>query len=147
MDDKLNALKDSELKRVQVFVWVWCALLVALPIVAVFAGGLSMFSILPLVMLGVPSAGLLLAAWAVLPRVGRKPLRLGETAAAQERQLKHIRTLAGVQGGIGLAIIATIGLFDPGPLEYDLLTASVFWAATAVVYFVAFWGMARLERE
>lgn len=139
-------LNDLELRVVQISVWIWCALLVVLPIIAALVVEPSTYWILPLILLGVPSAGLLLVTWAVLPRVGKVLWKFGDTAAVQEKQLKHIRTLAGVQGVVGLAFIATIGIFEPGPLEHHVLTASIVWVATASVYFFAFWGLVRMER-
>lgn len=92
-----------------------------------------------------PSAGLLFASYAVLPRDGRKLWRIGDTGAEQRRQLTHIRTLAGVQGSIGIAFIATIGIFHADQLTMHFMITSMIWVASASVYFVAFWAMARME--
>lgn len=144
-----SELKSLERRIVQGSIWGWCGALVAVPIAAAFIACIDkelnphwQFSLL---VLGVPSAGLLLAAFGVLTRDGKILLKLGATGVEQGRQLKHIRTLAGVHGGLGLAFIATIGIFEPGPLEEHLLLFSITWVVFAIVYFIAFWGSARLE--
>lgn len=144
-----SQLKPWERGIVQWSIWLWCGALVAVPIAAAFIAYIDkelrddvVFSLL---VFGVPSLGLLVAAFGVLTRDGKKLLKLGATGVEQERQLKRIRTLAGVHGGLGLALIATIGIFEPGPLAEHLLLFSITWVVFAIVYFFAFWGSARIE--
>lgn len=127
---------------IQGSLWFWCLWLGSIPVLA--AWNAPEHALFPLLLLGVPSVGLLLAAWAVLPRAGWLPWSVGPTGPS-ERQLKHIRSLAAVQGGIGAVVLATIGIFGPGALEQSMMLASVVWVAGAVVYFVAFWGLVLLE--
>lgn len=156
MQHRSNELNEKARVRLQRVLQLWCLALVGTPIIA----GVVAFNavetetgdywLFPLLVLAVPSIGLLVATWGVLPPGGRwwqvrKWWRLATARAEQERQLKHIRTLAGVQGGLGLAFIATIGIFDPGPLELHMLTSTLVWVFPAIVYFVAFWGSARME--
>lgn len=122
---------------IQVCVWLWFLWLVAAPILA--AKDAPEHALFPAVLLGLPSAGLLLVAFGV------RLWSVGEKAHEQERQLGHLRHLAGVQGIIGAAVMATIGIFESGELEMSMFTSSVMWLAGAVIYFVAFWGLVRLE--
>lgn len=137
-------LGDKSRTFIEGAVWLWCLWLVVAPIGAAFDAPED-YWLFPLVLLGLLSVGLLLAASAVLPRVGKCPLRVGTTAQQQEKQLTKIRELAGVQGVIGAALLATFTVFDRGALELSMFISSVMWLAGAAIYFVAFWGMARLE--
>lgn len=137
-------LSKKEHGFVQWSIWAWAASLVG---VTIWAGVIALISAFALMAFAIPTAGLLLAAWAVLPAEGASTFVFKRTAAEQETQLKHLRSLAGVQAGIGLAFIATIGIFDMDELAQQMLTATLVWTTLASVYFVAFWGSARIEAE
>lgn len=138
-----KGLGDGAKRFIQGCLWLWVVMLGVVPFNA--ASTAPEHGLFPLGLLSLLSAGLLLAAWAVLPPVGKWPWSLGKEAAQQERQLKHMRSLAGVQGGIGAALLATIGIFEPDELALSLFTSSAVWGSGAVIYFVAFWGMVLLE--
>lgn len=146
----VTSLTENENQFVQACIYLWCAITAFVPF---YGGYLTMqldemnleVGLLVFAVYFVPSLGVLLAAYGVLERRGILPFLLAKTATEQERQLKQVRSLAGVQGGVGLAIIATIGVFEMDELAAQMLFTGIVWAALASVYFVAFWASARIE--
>lgn len=145
-----SELKAFERRVVEWLVRAWCGALVAVPLVAAFIAyidvDLNDYWWLPLLVLGLPSGGLLLVALGVLSHDRKAWFQLGDTDKEQERQLKHIRSLAGLQALIGAGTITTIiAAFGDGALEQHLILSSVVWLVFAIVYFVAYWGSSRIE--
>lgn len=144
-------LKPWERRIVQWSIWGWCGGLVAVPLAFAFVAYIDKELrdnvVFTLLVFGLPSLGLLVAASGVLKHGKRALFSLRVTEAEQERQLKRISTLAGVHGGLGLAFNATIAIFEQTRLTDHLLLSSLSWVAFAFVYFVAFWGLGRIEAD
>lgn len=153
-ETKRRTLTVREQTWVSGCVYVWCGLLVLVPIISFLTlpskdlGENFLVSLL----FGIPSLGLIAVAGAVAPhstRGGKNiplPWKFRDTAKDQFRQLSHLRNLGGVNAAIGVAYVATLLSFDQDALTMPMLTASVLWVACASVFFVAYLGIARMER-